>query len=443
MTRPMQMPQDIEAEQALLGALLIDPEAILRVATFLRPEDFYVRKNGWVYEAILALHERREPVDFVTLHKELEARGHLEEIGGPAYIAQLMDIVPTALHAEEYARLVEEAAIRRRVIDFASRAVKVACDQNKPLEEVLTGIEQGALALRRLSGNQPVPVSEVVSAVYDALTRASQEGRAIGLPTGFSDLDELLGGFRPGNLVVVGARTGQGKSSLLLSFARAAVENGVPTLMFSLEMSAEEIVHRLITAETGIPTTRIQCARIGESDWHPIADAAGRVSAMTLWIDDSPALSIAEIRARARRLHAEYGIGLVLVDYIQLATPTRRHDSRYLDIGEISQGLKALAKELQIPVIAASQLSRSVEQRADKRPTLADLRESGNQEQDSDVVLFIHREGGDGNNLQAVQAVTLIVAKNRHGPTGDVSLLWLRERMMFAQIARNEVSNEI
>jgi replicative DNA helicase len=436
-----QMPQDIEAEQSVLGALLIEPDAVLRVATFLRPEDFYLQKNRWIYEAILALHERREPVDFVTLRKELEARGHLEEVGGPVYLAQLMDIVPTALHAEEYARLVEEAAIRRRIIDFASRAVKAAYDQSKSLEEVLAGIEQEALAIRRLSGSQPIPISAIISTVYDALARASQEGRAIGLPTGLSDLDALLGGFRPGNLVVVGARTGQGKSSLLLSFAKAAVENGIPALIFSLEMSAEEIAHRLLTAETGIPTTRIQCARIGASDWHPIADAAGRIATLALWIDDSPALSIAEIQARARRLHAEYGIGLVLVDYIQLAIPTKRHDSRYLDIGEISQGLKALAKELQIPVVAASQLSRSVEQRADKRPTLADLRESGNQEQDSDVVLFIHREGerGEDNNNNGngnVQGVTLIVAKNRHGPTGDIPLLWVKERMVFVPLAK-------
>lgn len=430
------MPHDLEAEEALLGSLLIDPEAVFRVAVFLRPEDFYLQKHAWIYQAILGLHARREPVDFVTLRKELEARGQLEEAGGVAYLARLMDVVPTALHAEDYARIVEEMSIRRQIIRFASQAAKSAYDRSKSLEDALAETERGALSLRRASGHQPVPVSQVTSEVYDALVRAFREGTTIGIPTGFADLDTLLGGFRPGNLVIVGARTGQGKSSLLLAFARAAVEHGVPALVFSLEMSAEEIVHRMLTAETGIPTTRIQCVRIREDDWYPLTEAAGRISTLAMWIDDSPALSIAEIQARARRLRTEHGVGLVLVDYIQLARAVGKYDSRYLAIGEISQGLKSLAKELGVPVVAASQLSRSVDQRADKRPTLADLRESGNQEQDSDVVLFIHRPDTNGTTGMP-DAVDLIVAKNRHGPTGDVQLLWLKERMLFVPLARN------
>lgn len=434
--QPYDLEVEEEVEEALLGSLLIDPEAILRVAVFLRPEDFYLQKHAWIYQAILELHARREPVDFVTLRKELEARGQLEEVGGVAYLARLVDIVPTALHAEDYARIVEEMSIRRQIIRFASQAAKSAYDRSKSLEDVLAETERGALSLRRASGHQPVPISQVASEVFDTLARASQEGTTIGIPTGFADLDTLLGGFRPGNLVIVGARTGQGKSSLLLAFARAAVEHGVPALVFSLEMSAEEIVHRMLTAETGIPTTRIQCVRIREDDWYPLTEAAGRISTLAMWIDDSPALSIAEIQARARRLRAEHGIGLVLVDYIQLVRPVGRYESRYLAIGEISQGLKSLAKELRVPVIAASQLSRSVDQRSDKRPTLADLRESGNQEQDSDVVLFIHRPDANGATGMA-DAVDLIVAKNRHGPTGDVRLLWLKERMLFVPLARN------
>ncbi|HEY77365.1 MAG TPA: replicative DNA helicase [Thermoflexia bacterium] len=436
-------PHSAEAEEALLGALLIDPETILNVAPILEPEDFYVRRNGWVYEAVLALHQRRQPIDFLTLCAELEAKGRLEEVGGQAYIARLIEAVPTALHAEAYARRVREAAVRRRMLRFASTIARLAHDADRPLEEALDRIEAESLRLRGEVAFQDRlrPLGEVVREVYDHLEEATRQGTVLGLSTGFPDLDRLLGGFRRGSLVIVGARPGQGKSSLLLSFATAALRAGVPAVLFSLEMSAEEVAHRLLAMEAGIDTVRLQTARLRSDEWPVLAEHAGRLATLPLWVDDTPYLTTGDLRAKARRLYAEHGLGMVLLDYIQLAHPSHRYDSRYQEIGAITRDLKELAQELKVPVIAASQVSRAVEQRASKRPTLADLRESGNQEADADVVIFPHREEADveGTGPQGVEAAELIVAKHRHGPTGVVHVLWQPERVRFVSATREEV----
>ena len=436
---PPTLPHSVEAEEAVLGSLLIDPEALFCVAPFLRPEDLYIRKHAWIYEAILALHERREPVDFLTLCNELEAQGRLEEAGGTAYLTQLINAVPTALHAEAYARLVRETAIRRRILDFSTRTACLAYDLNQSLDDVLNQIEAESLRLRGQIAFQDRlrPLSEVLRQVYDDLEETAQQGTSLGLPIGFPDLNRLLGSFRRGNLVIVGARPSLGKSALLLSFATAAIRAGVPVVLFSLEMSAEEVGHRLLAMEAGIDTLRLQTGRVQDDEWPALAHHVGQLADLPLWVDDTPHLTTADLRAKARRLYAEHGLGLVILDYIQLAHPTRRYDSRYQEIGAVTEELKELARELRIPVIAASQVSRAVERRADKRPTLADLRESGNQEADADVVIFIYRENGPGP-----QATELIVAKHRNGPTGTAHVLWQPKRVRFVSIAREAPEQE-
>lgn len=373
------IPHDGEAEEAVLGSLLIDPDALYRVASFLRPEDFYIQKNGWIYEAILALHDRREPVDLVTLRNELEARGLLEEVGGVAYLARLIDTVPTAIHVEAYGRIVEEAAIRRRLINAASDIAQLAYQEGQEIGEVLDRAEQSLFAIsqRRITRDL-VPIQEVVRPFYDRIEYLyAHQGEPLGVPTGFIDLDKLLGGLQKSDLIIVAARPGVGKTSLCLSIARNAARLGKHVAIFSLEMSAEQVVQRLISAETGIDAQRLRLGQLREEEWPLLVQATGVLSELPIFIDDTPALSALQLRTKARRIHAEYSLDLVVVDYLQLMTSDVRVENRVQEVSYISRMLKSLARELDVPVLAVSQLSRAVEQRTDKRPVLADLRESG------------------------------------------------------------------
>lgn len=373
------IPHDVEAEEAVLGSLLIDPDALYRVASFLRPEDFYIKKNGWIYEAILALHERREPVDFVTLRNELEARGLLEEVGGVAYLARLIDTVPTAIHVEAYGRIVEEAAIRRRLISAASDIAQLAYQEEQEIGEVLDRAEQSLFAIsqRRITRDL-VPIREVVWPFYDRIEYLyTHQGEPLGVPTGFIDLDKLLGGLQKSDLIIVAARPSVGKTSLCLSVARNAARMGKHVAIFSLEMSAEQVVQRLVSAETGIDAQRLRLGQLREEEWPLLVQATGVLSELPVFIDDTPAISALQLRTKARRIHAEYGLDLIVVDYLQLMTSDVRVENRVQEVSYISRMLKSLARELDVPVLAVSQLSRAVEQRADKRPVLADLRESG------------------------------------------------------------------
>ena len=373
------VPHNIEAEEAVLGALLIDPEALFRVASFLRPEDFYVQKNGWIYEAILALHERREPVDFVTLCNELEARGLLDEAGGAAYIAQLIDAVPTAIHVEAYGRIVEEAAVRRRLINAASDIAQLAYREQQDINEVMDRAEQALFSIsqRRITRDL-APIQEIIRAYYDRIEYLyDHRGEPLGVPTGFVDLDRLLGGLQKSDLIIVAARPGVGKTSLCLSFARNAARLGKHVAIFSLEMSAEQVVQRLVSAETGIDAQRLRLGQLEEEEWPLFVQATGVLSELPIFIDDPPSISALQLRTKARRIHAEHGLDLILVDYLQLMTSDVRVENRVQEVSYISRMLKGLARELDLPLVAASQLSRAVEQRTDKRPVLSDLRESG------------------------------------------------------------------
>ena len=373
------IPHNVEAEEAVLGSLLIDPEALFRVSPFLGGEDFYIQKNAWIHEAVLALHERREPIDFVTLCDELERRGQLAEIGGAAYITRLINVVPSAIHVEAYGHIVEQAAIRRRLIGAASQIAQLAYREAEDIDQTVDQAEQEIfnVSQRRITRDL-APIQEVIRRYYDRIEYLyAHRGEPLGVPTGFVDIDRLLGGLQRSDFILIAARPSVGKTSLCLSIARNAARHGLHVAVFSLEMSAEQVVQRLVAAETGIDAQRLRLGNLREEEWPLFVQATGKLADLPIFIDDTPSISALQLRTKSRRLHAEHGLDLILVDYLQLMTGNVRSENRVQEVSYISRMLKALARELDLPVVAASQLSRAVEQRSDKRPVLADLRESG------------------------------------------------------------------
>ncbi len=437
-------PQNVEAEEAVLGAILIDPDAIIRVAAMLRPEDFYREKHGWIYDTALTLHERREPIDFLTVCDELERRGKLDEVGGPAYITTLINVVPTSIHAEHYARIVERTATRRRLIEAAGQIAALAYQEAEDVDEVVDRAEQVLFGVseRRIS-RELVPIKQVLSEYYDRIEYLTRHrGEMIGIPTGFADIDKLLGGLQRSDMVILAARPSVGKTSLALTIAHnAAKKYRQRVAVFSLEMSNEQVVQRLISAETGINAQRLRRGEIEEAEWGRFMKATSDLGETYLYIDDTPGISALELRTKARRLHAEIGVDLIVVDYLQLMRGDFRSENRVQEISSISRALKALARELNVPVLALSQLSRGVESRTDKHPILSDLRESGALEQDADVVIFIYRDEMYNENTERPNIADIIVAKHRNGPTGTVALFFRRELAQFleAEVRRKEV----
>lgn len=427
------VPHSVEAEEAVLGSLLIDPEAVFQVATFLRPDDYYIQKHAWIYEAILALHERREPVDFLTLCDELERRELLEEVGGAAYITHLINAVPSAIHVEAYGHIVEQAAIRRRLIAAASQIAQLAYQEAENIDETVDKAEQALFSVseRRITRDL-TPIREVVSAYSDRVEYLfAHQDEPLGVPTGFIDLDRLLGGLQRSDLIFVAARPSVGKTSLCLSIARNAARHGKHVAIFSLEMSAEQVVQRLVAAETGIDSQRLRLGKLNTQEWELFHQATGRLAGLPIFIDDTPSISALQLRTKARRLDSEHGIDLILIDYLQLMTGDVRTDNRVQEVSYISRSLKGLARELNVPVVSASQLSRAVEQRTDKRPMLADLRESGSLEQDADVVMFIYRDELYHPETERQHIAEIIVAKHRNGPTGMVELFFRNRLAQF------------
>jgi replicative DNA helicase len=437
-------PQNIEAEEAVLGALLIDPDAIIRLTTIVRPEDFYREKNGWIFDAMLTLHERREPVDYLTVCDELERRGQLEQVGGAAFMTSLINAVPTSIHAEHYSRIVERSSTRRRLIDAAGQIAGLAYQEADDVEEVVDHAEQILFGVseRRIS-RELVPIKQVLSEYYDRVEYLTRHrGEIIGIPTGFSDMDKLLGGLQRSDMVILAARPSVGKTSLALSIAHnAAKKYGQRVAFFSLEMSNEQVVQRLISAETEIDSQRLRRGEIGDDEWGRFMKATSDLAETLFFVDDTPGISALELRTKARRLHAEVGIDLLVVDYLQLMRGDYRSENRVQEISAISRALKGLARELNVPVLALSQLSRGVESRTDKRPILSDLRESGALEQDADVVIFIYRDEMYNENTERKNIADVMVAKHRNGPTGTVALYFKKELAQFreAELRTTEV----
>lgn len=375
------IPASLEAEEAALGSLLIDPDAIIKVASFLRAEDFYSEKNGWIYQTILDLHERRAPADFVTVCEELASRGQLHEVGGDAYVTDLINAVPTAIHIEHYAHIIERKATLRRLITAAGQIAQLAYDEARDVDEVVDQAEQVVFGVsERRVRRDLVAIHHIMGEVVDRIDYlARHRGEVLGVPTGFRLLDKILGGLQKSDLIILAARPSAGKTSLALNLAANAVKKYHQRVaFFSLEMSNEQLVQRMLASETGIDQQRLRLGDIHDDEWPVLMEAAGVLANTPLFIDDTPAVSALEMRTKARRLHAEHGLDLVVVDYLQLMRGTgNRNENRVQEISYISRALKELARELKVPVLALSQLSRAVEQRADHRLVLSDLRESG------------------------------------------------------------------
>ncbi len=425
-----------------MGAVLINPEAYYDLAQFLQPEDFYIVRHRWIWEAFGRLHERRVPVDFLTVTEELESAGQLAEIGGPAYITALLNQVPTSLHAEAYGRMVEAASIRRRMLTAANQIATLAYNEGETIENVMESAEKSIFNVseRRLR-HDVEPIGQVLSDVYDLISeRSKRPDDFFGIPTGFIDLNKILGGYQPSDLVIIAGRPGQGKSAFLLSAAlHAALEHKKNVAVFSLEMSNEQVAQRLIAQQTGIDSQRLVRGKLEGNDFELFAHAVEVLGDTHIFLDDTPAITPLGLRTKCRRLSMEYGLDLVILDYIQLMGGDTRTDNRVQEVSYISRNLKILARELNVPVLAAAQLSRAVEQRSDKTPVLSDLRESGSLEQDADVVMFIYRPD-DYEKDASKQSVTKIsVAKHRHGPTGSVDLIFMSSLTKFVDAATREV----
>ena len=430
-------PHNIEAEEAVIGSLLIDPDAILRVSTFLDPADFYVERHDWIYEAIRDLHERREPADMVTLTDELERRAQLAQLGGPAYLSQLINATPTSIHVEYYARIIERTAVLRRLISAAGEIARLAYQDTEDVGEVVDRAEEIIFNVSSRRVDRDLRhIRQIMDKFYDRIEYLYQhQGEMIGVPTGLADLDKLLGGLQRSDMIVMAGRPGTGKTSLALSIAlQAARRMQKRVAIFSLEMSDEQLVQRFISAETGIDSQRLRLGDIKEDEWPTFIQATNLLSRTSIFIDDTPAITALELRSKARRLHAEHGLDLVIVDYLQLMQGDSHSENRQQEISFISRSIKALARELNIPILALSQLSRQVESRHDKRPMLSDLRESGSIEQDADIVMFIYRDELYNPDTEFPNIAEIIVSKHRSGPTGTFSVYFKKHLAQFVDL---------
>lgn len=421
-------PHSAEAEESALGALLLDKDAIIAIAEFLRPEDFYDERHKMIYEACIALYEERVPIDVLTVAEKLKKQKELKQVGGASYLADLANKVPTAAHVEHYGKIVKEAATKRLLMAAASKLVDLSLDEGLAADELLDKAESEVFAItQRNIAKAFTPVRDALAESFDRLDELHKQGEGLrGVPTGFKDLDDSLAGMQKSNLLILASRPGVGKTSLALNIAQnLAVKHKRPVGFFSLEMSREELVDRLLVGQADIDAWRLKTGKLDEDDFTKLSNAMGELAEAPLFIDDTPALSILEMRTKARRLQVEAGVDLIIVDYLQLAR-SRRLENRVQEVSEISQGLKNLARELKVPVLALSQLSRAVETRGGRKPQLADLRESGSIEQDADVVMFLWREEEENS-----ENIVLDIAKHRNGPLKTVNLFFKGDRIKF------------
>ena len=433
--QPKSVPYSIKAEEAVIGAILINPDSYYNVAQFLQAEDFYIHRTRFIWEAITRLYQHRTPVDFLTLTEEVDRAGQLAEVGGPAYLTELINQVPSSLHAEAYAQIIEQAAVRRRMLEAAGQMAKLAFDEDTALENVINETEKAIFSINnRLPKRNIQSLSQVLEPLYSQVEECSQHTSFSGVPTGFVALDHLLQGLQPSDLVIVAGRPGMGKTSLLLSIARhAAKVHKSHIFVITLETSKEQLSQRLVAQETGIELQRIRSGKLKSDEWQLLADAIETLSEVHLFLDDTPAITMHQICSTCRQLHMNKKLDLLVVDYLQLISGGERFENRVQEVSYITRQLKALACELNLPVLAAAQLSRAVEQRADKHPLLSDLRESGSIEMDADVVMFLYHPEDSETSKQ----VDIIVAKHRNGPTGKVRLSFQKSLAMFENIGSN------
>jgi replicative DNA helicase len=432
------VPHNREAEEAVLGSVLVNTEVYYDVAHFLSAEDFFLHRNRWIWEAFTGLQEQRLPIDILTVSEELERQGRLQDAGGPAYLTTLISNVPSSVHAEAYGRMVEEAATRRRLLEAANQIARLAFQSDALLEDIVNDAEKAVFGVseRRLT-HQLQPLKQVLSEYYDRIDYlARHRDETVGVPTGFIDLDRLLGGMQPSDLLIIAGRPGQGKSGFCISAAKNAAQlHKKHVAVFSLEMSNEQLVQRLLAQETGIDSQRLRLGDVRDDQWPLFTQAVSVLGEAPIYLDDTPAITPLQLRTKCRRLHMELGLDLIVVDYLQLMTGDSRIDNRVQEVSYISRNLKALARELNVPVLAAAQLSRAVEQRADKRPVLSDLRESGSLEQDADLVMFIYRPDQYETDTLKQNIAEIMVAKHRNGPVGSVELVFRKSLAKFENAA--------
>src|SRR5665213_2852522 len=439
-TARLQPPQNTEAEASLLGALLIDSDAIVKIADIIGPQDFYEKRHERIYEAVRQLYERHEALDVLTLADRLKNNGYLDMVGGPAYLTELTNFVPTAAHVEQYAEIVTQKAMRRRLISTSQEMVGLGYDETKQLNELIEEAESRLFQVSQQHIKQNVISLEAILAEsFDRLDDLHKDKQKIrGVPTGFKDLDNTLAGFQRSDLVVLAARPSMGKTALALKCAHnIAVQSKQPVLIFSLEMSKEQLVDRLLSMESGVDAWALRTGNLTDADFEKIGQAMGTLSEAQIFIDDSPSITVSDLRTKARREAHQRELGLIIVDYLQLMSGGSRYGNegnRVQEISEISRGLKGVARELNVPVLALSQLSRSVESRSPQIPQLADLRESGSIEQDADVVAFIYREDNYKPDTDRKNIADILIKKHRNGPTGSVQLYFDRDKQLFRSI---------
>lgn len=432
-------PQNIEAEQSVLGSLLIDKDAVVKVAEFLQPAHFYRDAHSEVYSAVLSLYEKKEPADIVTVTDELKLRGSYEMVGGAGYLTTLVNYVPTSAHIEHYARIVKDKAVRRQLISAATRMTEMSFEETQDIKDMMDLAEQQLFGISQEHFRQNfLPIKDALAESFERLDELQKRAGGLrGVATGFTELDKKLSGLQDSNLVILAARPSVGKTTLALNIAQhAAVKEKIPVGIFSLEMSKEQLVDLILSSEADVDAWRLTTGNLEENDFAKLAEAMGELAEAPLYIDDTPGASILEMRTKARRLQAEKGLKLLIVDYLQLIHG-RNLENRVQEVSEISQALKNLARELKIPVLALSQLSRSIESRQAKIPQLSDLRESGAIEQDADVVMFLYRE-----DAEKLDDVKLTIAKHRNGPLGEIDLKFKGERRRFYGIERTRAPKE-
>ena len=428
-------PQSLAAEQSVIGAMLLDKSAAVRAIEILSPDDFYRDAHRFIYEAVLELFDRGEPIDLVTVTEALRKSGKLDGVGGSVYVADLLNSVPTAANVEHYAKIVEEKAILRRMIEAGTKVVADAFSNPEDVDVILDEAEKSIfnIALKRAREGF-CKIDTVIKKVLDKIDSLYGKKEAItGMPTGFADLDQLTAGFQNADLIIVAARPAVGKTAFALNIAQhVAVKHNIPVAVFSLEMSKEQLAQRMLCSEAEVDAQRLKTATLSDTGWKKLTRALGRLSEAPIYIDDSATITATEIRAKARRLKIEKGLGVVIVDYLQLMRGKARAENRVQEISDIARSLKTLARELDVPVVALSQLSRAVEQRPDRIPRLSDLRESGEIEQTADLVIFIHREDYYNPQSERGNVAEIIIAKQRNGPVGTIELVFRKEIAKFS-----------
>lgn len=433
-------PQSIDAEQSVLGAILLDREAVYKAMKILQPEDFYREDHKLIYIAIMSLSDSGKPVDLITVSDQLRQQGELEKAGGVSYLASLAEMVPTAANIEYYARIVEEKSLLRTLIHLSTRIAGMGYEEGEEPEKLIAEAEQMIMELgsRRMTATFS-SIKDILLNTFDHLKFVYENrGSITGVPTSFGDLDRICCGLQPSDFIILAGRPSMGKTALGLGIGySAALKHNTPVAVFSLEMSKEQLVQRILCAEAKVDQHRLRTGALEEEHWHSLHETAGKLAKTPIYIDDTAAISIRQMRAKAKQLKAEKGLGLIVIDYLQLMQGSRRSENRQQEISEISRSLKGLAKELNVPVLALAQLSRSVEQRPNKRPVMSDLRESGSLEQDADLVMFIYRDEYYNPESEKKGIAEIIISKHRNGPVGTVELGFLKEFTKFVPLIKN------